>query len=163
MPSLLTSTWTGKLWPTPWRLFHDLDREFFFTLDVCASARNAKCRRFYSEADDGLAQPWTGSCWMNPPFGGAGRWVERAWRAARLEGATVVCLLPVWSDLGWWHDWAMRANEIRFLRGRLRFEGARGAAPMALCLVIFRPGPDPEGGPRLLGVRLHDPRGNGQG
>lgn len=165
MAALLTTLRKGTPWEaTPWGLFREIDREFLFTLDVCASARNTKCRRFYSEADDALSQPWAGeTCWMNPPFRGAGCWVERAWRAARVEGATVVCLLPVWSDVAWWHDWALRCNELRFFRGRVRFNGAKAAAPMALCLAIFRPGPDPEGGPRVLGVAVHDRRRNGHG
>jgi site-specific DNA-methyltransferase (adenine-specific) len=56
-------------WSTPPELFADLDREFGFTLDVCATADNAKCSHFYSRAEDGLRQPWTGRVWCNPPYG----------------------------------------------------------------------------------------------
>jgi hypothetical protein len=57
------------LWSTPQDLFDKLDREFGFTLDVCATADNAKCAKFYTKAEDGLAQPWSGVCWMNPLHG----------------------------------------------------------------------------------------------
>lgn len=58
-------------WETPQELFEALDGEFHFTLDVCATKANAKCRRFFTEQDDGLAQEWSGVCWMNPPYGDA--------------------------------------------------------------------------------------------
>jgi phage N-6-adenine-methyltransferase len=56
-------------WPTPDDLFATLNGEFRFTLDACASAANAKCARFYSRTDNGLAQPWYGRVWCNPPYG----------------------------------------------------------------------------------------------
>ncbi|PYR31508.1 MAG: adenine methyltransferase, partial [Acidobacteria bacterium] len=66
-------------WETPSDLFTRLDREFSFTLDVCATARNRKCRRYFTCSKDGLRQRWTGRCWMNPPYGRAiGAWVRKA-------------------------------------------------------------------------------------
>lgn len=41
----LFSSATGE-WETPWPFFRRLDAEFRFTLDVCATAANAKCARF---------------------------------------------------------------------------------------------------------------------
>jgi phage N-6-adenine-methyltransferase len=55
------------LWYTPREFFQKLDKEFGFTLDVCATEDNAVCEKFYTVADDGLVQPWYGVCWMNPP------------------------------------------------------------------------------------------------
>jgi phage N-6-adenine-methyltransferase len=43
-------------WETPHWLFDLVHAEFGFTLDVCASAANTKCSRYFSEADDGLAR-----------------------------------------------------------------------------------------------------------
>jgi phage N-6-adenine-methyltransferase len=57
------------LWATPQDFFDRLNAEFRFTLDVCATPENAKCTRYFTRADDGLAQSWTGVCWMNPPYG----------------------------------------------------------------------------------------------
>jgi site-specific DNA-methyltransferase (adenine-specific) len=37
-------------------LFAELDREFGFTLDACATADNAKCPRFFDRKADGLVQ-----------------------------------------------------------------------------------------------------------
>lgn len=120
-------------WSTPQDLFDQLNKEFGFTLDVCASPNNAKCKRFFSRETDGLAQRWTGTCWMNPPYGDAiGEWMEKAHEAK----TTVVCLVPARTDTAWWWDYA-RHGEVRFLRGRLKFGGAESSAPFPSAVVIF--------------------------
>ena len=142
-------TSTTDEWPTPPRLFAALDAEFRFTLDVCASPGNAKCARYYTRAEDGLRQDWTGACFMNPPYGvEIGKWAAKAQRESRRS--VVVCLLPARTDTGWWHDHVMRAAEVRFIRGRLSFGGVRqeerraasGAhnAPFPSVVAVFRPG-----------------------
>ena len=47
-------------WETPQDFFDELNREFGFSLDVCALPGNAKTRRYYTPSQDGLAQPWEG-------------------------------------------------------------------------------------------------------
>src|SRR5262249_18816957 len=81
-------------WEIPPEIFATYDAEFHFTLDVCATAATAKCARFFSPAEDGLAQDWgTDVCWMNPPYGRKiSAWLEKAYRSS-LAGATVVCLI----------------------------------------------------------------------
>lgn len=127
-------------WATPEAFFDDVNAEFGFTLDACASDWNAKCERYFSIADDGLSQRWDGVVWMNPPYGREiGAWMKKAVEEWKL-GSTVVCLVPARTDTAWWHDFAMQ-GEIRFLRGRIRFErhdGARDAAPFPSALVIYR-------------------------
>lgn len=74
-------------WATPQDLYDELHAEFGFTLDVCATAENAKCPMYYTLADNGLRQPWYGVCWMNPPYGRQiGLWMARAYDAVRFEG-----------------------------------------------------------------------------
>ena len=126
------------LWATPQDFFDKLNDEFGFETDVCAVAENAKCKRFFTKEDDGLAQVWTGVCWMNPPYGREiGHWMAKAWRSAQ-AGATVVCLVPARTDTAWWHDYAAKA-EVRFIRGRLKFGGHQNAAPFPSAIVIFNP------------------------
>lgn len=123
-------------WETPQDLFDALDAEFHFTLDVCATADNAKCARFYSEAS--LELPWEGVCWMNPPYSEIDLWVQKAYESAE-AGATVVCLVPSRTDVGWTWDWA-RLGEVRFLRGRIHFtddEGNTGPAPFPSAVIVF--------------------------
>lgn len=82
-------------WATPQYLFDALDKEFNFTLDVCADESNHKCSQFYTERDDGLSKPWTGVCWMNPPYGREiGKWVEKAKNAARGGGPSWCACCP---------------------------------------------------------------------
>lgn len=126
-------------WETPPSVFDPLNAEFGFTLDVCATPENTKCQRFFSVDDDGLSQSWGGEvCWMNPPFGKEiPRWIEKAYRES-LNGATIVVLVPARTDTRWWHEYAERASERRFVRGRIVFVGARYNAPFPCAVVVFR-------------------------
>lgn len=124
------------LWATPQGFFDKLNKEFSFTLDVCATDENAKCEKYYTETDDGLAQEWSGICWMNPPYGREiGKWVKKAYESS-LTGATVVCLLPSRTDTKWWHDYCMK-GEIRFIKGRLKFGDSKNSAPFPSAIVVF--------------------------
>lgn len=97
----LFSSATGE-WSTPQDVYDALDTEFGFTLDPCATPENAKCERYFTKEDDGLAQEWTGVVFMNPPYGRQiGRWLKKAYESA-LAGATVVCLVPSRTDTRWW-------------------------------------------------------------
>jgi phage N-6-adenine-methyltransferase len=125
------------VWSTPPELFAALDAIFHFTLDVCATPDNAKCPRYFTAADDGLAQDWLGVCWMNPPYGRTiGKWMHKALVESSKHRATVVCLVPARTDTKWWHDYAAR-GEILFLRGRLKFGDAESSAPFPSALVTF--------------------------
>lgn len=125
------------LWATPQEFFDKQNAIYSFTLDVCATADNAKCVRFYTEADDGLEQPWTGAVWMNPPYGRTiGRWMKKAYESSQ-AGATVVCLVPARTDTAWWHDYAMK-GQIEFIRGRLKFGSAKNSAPFPSALIVFK-------------------------
>lgn len=127
-------------WETPLDLLASIPLKF--DLDVCASATNAKAPRFFTKEDDGLKQAWTGVCWMNPPYGRQiGKWVEKASDSGK-QGATVVCLLPARTDTRWFHEFvlpALRLGRVRFLKGRVKFVGAKSAAPFPSMIVVFRP------------------------
>jgi len=140
-------------WETPQGLFNELDKEFHFDLDPCATKENAKCSIYYTKEEDGLKQDWNivdlgirfevKSVFMNPPYGREiGRWVEKAHKesrrsASRTYGATVVCLLPARTDTKWYHDYCIK-GEIRYIKGRLKFSGMKNSAPFPSMIVIFR-------------------------
>ena len=109
-------------WETPRSLFKDLDDEFNFTIDVCATKDNTKCERFYNKQSNGLAQSWENEiAFMNPPYGREiGTWIEKAYRES-LNGAIVVCLIPARTDTRYWHDYIFPNAEVRFLKGRVKF------------------------------------------
>lgn len=125
-------------WETPQDFFDQLNKEFHFTLDVCALPENAKCVDYYTPEQDGLSLPWNGVCWCNPPYGRQiGQWVRRALFAS-VSGATVVMLLPARTDTRWFHEYIYGKAEIRFVKGRLKFGGADNAAPFPSMVVIYR-------------------------
>lgn len=132
----------GREWATPPEVFDPLNEEFRFTLDPCATAASAKCPRYFTEADDGLAQSWAGErVFMNPPYGReVYAWTRKA--AQEAGDALIVGLLPASTDLAWWHDDVLAADaEIRYIRGRARFLTGgpyRASGFFASVIVIWR-------------------------
>lgn len=126
-------------WYTPVEFFNKYDEIHSFETDVCASNKNAKCEKFYTKELDGLAQNWTGTCWMNPPYGREiKKWMEKAYVSCVENNATVVCLVPARTDTAWWHEYSMK-GEIEFIRGRIKFGGCDNSAPFPSAVVVFRP------------------------
>ena len=127
-------------WETPQKLYDDLNKEFSFEFDLCASHDNKKHYKFYSKQDNSLAQTWDKTSWLNPPYGrGIDKWVEKAYKDSNKYGNTIVCLLPVRSDTKWWHNYVMKSAELRLLNKRLSFEktGYNNKAPFPACVVVF--------------------------
>jgi len=124
-------------WETPQDIFDKLNKEFNFTLDVCALPETAKCKDYYTPEIDGLKQKWNGICWMNPPYGRQlGVWIKKAYEES-LNGNVVVCLIPSRTDTKYWHDYCMKASEIRFIRGRLKFGNSDTSAPFPSAIIVF--------------------------
>lgn len=113
-------------WATPRAVYEQLDAEFHFDLDPC----ELKDATIW----DGKALSWAGRrVFCNPPYGpGIGDWLAKA-----REAAVAVFLLPARTDTKWWHTYAMDADEIRFIRGRLKFGGAIYNAPFPSCVLVF--------------------------
>lgn len=130
-------------WETPQAFFDELDREFHFVLDVAATPENAKCARYFTEEQDGLAQDWSsydGTIWCNPPYSKQiGKWVKKASEEAA-KGATIVMLIPSRTETKWFHDYIYKKEnvEIRFVKGRIYFSGAKVNAPFPSMVVVFR-------------------------
>lgn len=127
-------------WATPADFFTALDDEFGFTLDPCATPHNAKCRTFYTKADNGLVQNWgQHTVFCNPPYGrDIGDWVKKCYLAAK-AGATVVLLIHARTDTRYFHDWIYGKAELRFVRGRLKFGDGTQSAPFPSLVAIYRP------------------------
>ena len=125
-------------WETPQDFFDKYDKMYGFELDVCASEYNKKCDNYFDIEQDGLEQNWGEKiCWMNPPYGREiGKWVKKAFEESK-KGATVVCLLPSRTDTRWFHDYCIN-GDIEFIRGRLKFVGAKNAAPFPSMIVVFK-------------------------
>lgn len=116
-------------WSTPEHVYSGLDVEFHFTMDPCPLGGSG-----------GLELPWTGSVFVNPPYGRGyviQPWIQKGWESAK-DGALVVMLVPSRTDTIWWHRYCMK-GEIRFIQRRLKFGGAKVNAPFPSAVVIFRP------------------------
>ena len=139
------------LWYTPPGFFAELDKEFNFVLDPCANKGNYKCANWFGpdhpdpSRRNGLEQDWAsevtsiggGSVFMNPPYGRTIKlWVAAANKCA-LNGITCVCLLPARTDTQWFHDYCIH-NEVRFIKGRLKFGGNKNSAPFPSCVVVMK-------------------------
>ena len=63
-------------------------------------------------------------------------WVERAYEE-HLKGKLIVLLLPVRTSTRWFHQYVMRATEVRLVLGHLKFSGYVKGAPFAVMVVVF--------------------------
>lgn len=124
-------------WETPDDFFTEMNTLYgAFTADVCATPENAKCPVYYTKDTNGLTQSWSGICWMNPPYGREIKgWMKKAYNES-LRGVRVVCLVPARTDTVWWHDYAIK-GQITFIKGRLKFKGAKHSAPFPSAVVVF--------------------------
>lgn len=56
-----------------------------------------------------------------------------------MSGCFVVCLVPSRTDTKWWHTNVEGIAKVRFIKGRLKFGGAKWNAPFPSAIVIFEP------------------------
>ena len=127
------------VWATPDDFFQPLNNEFQFTIDVAADSENKKVERFFNEETNGLNQNWKNEVvWCNPPYGRiVPTWIQKAKDEAK-NGCTSVLLILAKTNTKWFHNLCMSANEIRFVKGRPKFVGAKDGLPFPLMLVIFK-------------------------
>jgi site-specific DNA-methyltransferase (adenine-specific) len=64
--------------------------------------------------------------------------VEKAYKESLKDNTVVVMLVPSRTDTRYFHDYIYHRTEIRFVKGRLRFSGAKYNAPFPSMIVIFR-------------------------
>lgn len=142
---LMFSAKTGEH-QTPQDFFDQLHNEFYFDRDVAAHYLNTKCPEHYGKQEDGsfidgLEEDWgkiSDIVFCNPPYGrGINSWLEKG-VAEKERGISSVFLLPARTDTQWFHSIVVpNASEIRFIKGRLKFEGMNAGAPFPSIVVIF--------------------------
>ena len=115
---------------TPKAFYEELNKEFNFDFDPCP----------LNSTINGLSITWGKRVYVNPPYGKAIRsWLEKA--LIELENGTeiVVFLLPAYTDVKWFHEIVItKAEEIRFIKGRLKFGEHNNSAPFASMIIVFR-------------------------
>lgn len=120
---LLQSKSTDE-WGTPQDFYDKLNNEFRFTLDVCATKENHKHNNYYTKEDNALQLPWNGVIWCNPPYSKTKQFFEKAHKELKNGNCkTAVFLVNNNSDTRWFHDYVLGKAEIRYIKGRLKFEG----------------------------------------
>jgi hypothetical protein len=127
-------------WATPKEFYEQINKEFEFDFDPCPIDSTNR--------DNGIFSEWGQRNFVNPPYNKAVTgWLNKG-LLERAKGKLVVFLLPVRTDVAWFHDYVLpHADEIRFVRGRLFFGAKRThPAPFPSMLVIYRPKETPSEG-----------------
>lgn len=125
-------------WATPQKLYDELNKEFNFTLDPCCTKENHKCSTYYTKEDNGLQKEWGGIQFIVTHLIGReiSKWIKKAYEE-NLKGVKVVMLLPARTDTKWFHEYIYNKHEIRFIKGRLKFNDGKSPAPFPSMLVIM--------------------------
>jgi phage N-6-adenine-methyltransferase len=160
MMSRNAALFSGKYieYVTPKKLYQQLDAEFHFVLDPCTTKDNPLNMPIcFTKEDDGLSKEWNycvidgdgfrrQAVYVNPPYGkNIIDWVKKAYCQSGRHDITIVMLLPARVDTRWFHDYIYNKPnvEIRFIRGRLKFETSvqhiPNTAPFPSLIVIFHP------------------------
>ena len=113
-------------WTTPVDVYDSLDKEFGFDDDPCPIGGSG-----------GLEREWGSCSFVNPPYSAIKDWIKKGWEEY-MKGKTIVFLIPSRTDTRWWHSYCMKADEIRFIKGRLKFGNSKNSAPFPSCVVIFK-------------------------
>lgn len=115
-------------WQTPKKLYEELNNEFFFNDDPCPLGGSG-----------GLERDWGTPAFVNPPYSKIKDWIKKGYEES-LKNKIVVMLIPSRTDTKYWHEYVMKAAEIRFIKGRLKFNDGKGSAPFPSAIVVFRGG-----------------------
>ena len=130
-------------WSTPQSFYDRLDKDFSFTLDPATDGANAKCKKFFTEQEDGLKQSWEGeTVFMNPPYGSAIKdWIAKARKESENPNTIVVGLIPARTDTRYWHEHIFGvASDIIFIKGRLKFGDGENSAPFPSAVIVWGKG-----------------------
>ena len=112
-PSAITTSWYTPKW-----VFDSLGCTF--DLDVCAPTGGVPwipAKNHYALPQDGLALPWDGFVWCNPPYGKeTPKWLQKM-----TTHGNGIALVMARTDTKWFHDHLTSADCLLFLKGRIQF------------------------------------------
>ena len=115
-------------WSTPDSVRLPLVAEFGLNFDPCT----------LNSGEDGTKIKWEGRVFCNPPYSKIAEFMRKGlWHLSTGDCSVLVFLIPARTDTAWFHDYCLKAAEIRFVRGRLKFGGAKNSAPFPSMIVVF--------------------------
>jgi|TARA_R100000482_G_scaffold120396_1_gene65632 site-specific DNA-methyltransferase (adenine-specific) len=120
-------------WATPKKLYNELNSEFNFDFDPCP----------LNSDFDGLQIDWGKRNFINPPYSNVIGFLKKAHYELKFGNAEL-CVFLTFSntDTKWFHNYCYGIGELRFIKGRLKFEdengNAKNSAMRPSMLVIFR-------------------------
>lgn len=99
-------------WQTPAWLFEELNKEFNFDIDLCATAENSKCDSY---CENYLIQNIKGcrSAFMNPPYSNPKPFIEKAWEDSK--HCKIVCLVKCDPSTRWWSTFWLYSSIFGYL------------------------------------------------
>lgn len=117
-------TQKSQHWSTPEEMYESLNKEFCFDADPCP---------LY-----GGSTNWGKRNFINPPYKYAHDWLRLAEsKIDQGEADLCVFLLPSRTGTAWFHEYANKTTEIRFIRGRLQFNNCGINAPFDSLIMVF--------------------------
>jgi hypothetical protein len=137
---------TSTTWITPQWL---IDRIGISMLDPCGFlnpdgepyVKTAISCYTLQRQQDGLAIPWYGSVFCNPPYDKNAEWLRRCWEHHRDTGEDVIVLIFARTATGYFQEFAPKATGLNFLNKRIKFldsEGKlQGIAPVGSVLLAY--------------------------
>lgn len=105
-------------WYTPPSIFEGIG--LTFDLDPCspgAGKSHVPALKHYTIVDDGLASPWEGTVFVNPPYGPE----TPKWMKKLAEHGDGIALVFARTDVKWFHEVGIKASLICFVSGRIKF------------------------------------------
>ena len=118
-------------WETPKKFLEELEKEFGKMFDPCPLNNNI-------EKWDGLKDGWDKKNFINPPYSRSLKeaFIRKAFEESK-KGKLCIMLLPVSTSTKIFHEIIYPNAKLRFIKGRLKFNGLKTAGQMDNMLVIF--------------------------
>jgi len=130
----IATKWTGDPeWYTP-EQYIEAARAVMGGIDLdpastAVAQKTVKATHWFGKEEDGLAEPWHGRVFLNPPyaFPDIEKFVEKLCTEVEAARVTAAILLTNNNtDTAWWHQAAHRSEAICFTLGRIKFYKADG-------------------------------------
>ncbi len=114
-----------KEWYTPVEIFRAIGLDY--DLDPCSPGADVckwiPAQNHFTIQDNGLNKEWFSKVFMNPPYGSD----TPAWLAKLAGHGNGIALVFSRTDTQWFHKYAVNADAICFIKGRIQFIDAPNA------------------------------------